>query len=131
MALLGNVPGQGIVGPAGTVSVWPELIVTLAKFRFTGGVTLQSVLAEIVRLPALPSPPKKLSCWQTTEPSSLMARIELPAGQVPVTRFCSPLIAVAVALKFWLTLAADAGGPVTNVFGTVVICAHPSREAHA
>src|SRR5258708_5037044 len=106
-------------------------MVMFAKFGLTGGVLLQSVLAATVRLPALPSPPKKLSGWQMTVPSALMARTALPSVQVPVTRFCLPLIAVAAAPKFWLTLAADAGVPVTKVFGTVKVCARPSGDAHA
>jgi hypothetical protein len=56
---------------------------------------------------------------QTAVPSALMVRIACPAGQVPVTRFCLLLTAVAVALKFWFTSLAVAGVPGTKVLGIV------------
>jgi hypothetical protein len=66
---------------------------------------------------------------QTTVPFALTVRTACPAGQVPVTRFCLLLTAVAVALKFVFTSAADAGVPVTNVLGTLKACGHASGEA--
>src|SRR5258708_10082149 len=106
-------------------------MVMFAKFGLTGGTVLQSAPAATVKLPALPSPPKKLRGWQTTVPSALMARTALPTVQVPVTKFCLALIAVAAAPKFWFTLAADAGVPVTKVLGTVNVCARARGDVHA
>src|SRR5258708_38072369 len=56
---------------------------------------------------------------QTTVPSALTVRIACPAEQVPVTRFCLLLTAVAVALKFWFTSLAVAGVPGTKGLGLV------------
>jgi hypothetical protein len=56
---------------------------------------------------------------QTTVPFALTVRTACPAGQVPVTRFCLLLTAVAVALKFWFTSLAVAGVPGTKVLGIV------------
>src|SRR5947207_775258 len=104
-------------------------MVMFAKLGFEGGALFQFRLAETVKLPALPSPPKKLSCWQTTVPFGLMTRIEGPAVHVPVTRFCLLLTAVAVALKFAFTSAAVAGVPETKVLGTVRSAGHASGDA--
>src|SRR5258708_16036305 len=65
---------------------------------------------------------------QTTVPSALTVRIACPAEQVPVTRFCLLLTAVAVALKFWVTSLAVAGVPRTKVLG-IVRSAHPAAGA--
>src|SRR5262245_2522664 len=126
--LLVNDPEQRIVVPAGTVSVCDALIVTFAKFRFTGGEALQSTLAATVRSPALPSPPKNPTCWQATLPFAFTARIALPAGQLPATRFCLLFTAAAVALKFAFMSDAEAGVPRTKVLGMVRSADHASEE---
>src|SRR5260370_38042250 len=72
---------------------------------------------------------------QTTVPSALTVRIACPAEQVPVTRFCLLLTAVAVALELWFTSLALAPRSGEKVFGHATTSrpaqGHGNAHAHA